>query len=370
MRYNTIPWIVSFILFGACVDRISFDVGQSSIFPVVIDGYISDQPGPYTIEITKAFDIESKTSFKTPISVKRLEIFDDLGYSEVLTQIRQGLYQTDPSGIQGTVGRAYTLRVELLDGRVYESTPDTLVNSGVVDSVYYNFKTSTSEKGATSYGFDVFFDSNSGNKDAYYFLWKFIATFQVETNPELFQDICGQSRCPKPRLCSGFIVNNQGQLEQVEDCECCTCWSDILNDIPIVSNDEFVENGQFKSVKAGYVPVNKWTFLNKVHAQVQQRSLSRQAFSFWKAVKAQKEATSSIFQPVSGKIKSNFIQISGQQSSIEGLFYATSIVSKSVYITRDDVPNQSYIPPQDLPFRESCLNLFPNSTTQKPAYWE
>jgi hypothetical protein len=136
-----------------------------------------------------------------------------------------------------------------------------------------------------------------------------------------------------------------------------------------VSSNQLVESGQFKAVKAIYLPLDEWTFMYKVYAQVNQMSLSRQAFDFWKGVKAQKTATTSLFQPVTGKIPSNFVQISGVQASIEGLFYATSIASNAVYITREDVPTPSIIPTVELPFADNCLNLFPNSTTVKPSFW-
>ena len=41
-----------------------------------------------------------------------------------------------------------------------------------------------------------------------------------------------------------------------------------------------------------------------------------------------------LFQPISGKIPSNFVQISGKDGPIEGLFYATSI-----YILTSNFPN-------------------------------
>jgi hypothetical protein len=107
----------------------------------------------------------------------------------------------------------------------------------------------------------------------------------------------------------------------------------------------------------------------KVHAQVNQMSLSRQSFEFWKGLKAQKNATSSLFQPVTGKIVSNFVQIGGPTAPIEGLFYATAISSNSVFITREDVPLKGIIPDPELPFKDDCKNLFPNATTTKPAYW-
>ena len=82
------------LLCGACVDRININVSSGSAFPVVIDGYISDQPGPYRILVTKAFDIESKTSIKSPIQVKSVVISDNFGTTESLSAVSQGVYQS------------------------------------------------------------------------------------------------------------------------------------------------------------------------------------------------------------------------------------------------------------------------------------
>ena len=370
MRGHSIFSIVVILLCCTCVDRISFDVGTTSTFPIVIEGYISDQPGPYQINISKAFDIESKQSLKAPISVKRLIISDNLGNSETLTETVAGTYQTSAGGIQGVVGRSYKLNAELLDGRVYQSLPDTLLASGTVDDVYFNFRTDKDQEGTTIYGFDVLFNSTAGEKSDFHFLWQFVGTFQVDTNPELYKVSCGESKCPKPRPCSAYVINNFGELEEVKPCECCTCWSNIFNDSPIVSDNQLVEGGRFKGVEAAYVPVNQWTFMYKVHAEVRQMSLSPRAFAFWKAIKAQKQAVTSLFQPVTGKVPTNFKQVSGSAGPIEGLFYATAIAKKSVFITRNDVPSESMIPVQDLPFEDSCLSLFPNSTTTKPDFWQ
>ncbi len=367
MKTSTIFLLAVLFYSSACVDRITFDVGSPSSFPVVIDGYISDEPGPYTIKISKAFDIESKLSIKTPISVKKLTISDDQGFTEKLKEVTAGEYQTDTNGIQGVVGRSYTLEVELLDGRVYRSKPDILLPSGKVEKVYHAYKAEQNIDGATDYGFDVFFNSSAGNLDNYYFLWKFVGTFQVETNPELNTEPCGEGRCPRPLPCSAYALIN-GSPERVKDCECCSCWTNIFNDEPIVSDNQVIEGGQFLNVKASYVPITGWTFMHKVHAEVQQMSLSQQAFDFWKAVKAQKRATQSLFLPLSGKIPSNFYQVSGTEGPIEGLFFATSISKNSVFITRDDVPSPSLIPTV-LQYTGSCTTLFPYSSTVKPDFW-
>ena len=71
---------------SACVDRIDFDTGITTSFPVVIEGSISDRVGPYKVRISKAYDIESKYSIKTPINVSNVSISDGQGTIENLTQ--------------------------------------------------------------------------------------------------------------------------------------------------------------------------------------------------------------------------------------------------------------------------------------------
>ncbi len=361
--------LIIILLIGACVDRIDFNIDEPTNYAIVIDGFISDQPGPYEINVTRAFDIESKLSLKTPLSVKRMVISDNEGTQEQLTSVAQGVYQTDPNGIQGKVGRAYRLEIELLDGRVYTSIPDTLVASGTVDHVYFNQSSFKESDGTTKPGFDVFFDSSLGQKDSFHYLWQFIGTYQIETNPELYDTLCIEARCPKPKPCSGYR-NAGGELVKIGDCTCCTCWVNFFNDQLIISDDELIESDEFTGIKVAVVPINQWTFMHKVHAEVRQMSLSTRAFAFWKGVKSQKAATSSLFQPITGRVPTNFVQISGKDGPIEGLFYATSIHSNAIFITPDDVNPQTLIPPQSVPFINDCRNAFPYSKNIKPIYWD
>lgn len=320
------------LLCVGCVDRINIAVPVPAAYPVVVDGFISDEAGPYLIKVTQAFDIESKSSFRIPISVKQISISDNQGTNEILTERGKGFYYT--SSIRGIVGRAYTLHIELLDGRMYESKPDTLYPSGVVEKVYYTFRQTLKSNGTTEYGYDIYFDATSGTRNHYNFLWKFNGLYQT-------------------------------------DIACCTCLADLVNQVPIVSNDQLVHDGQFKGVKAMYVPITGWTFQHGVYAKVSQRSLSRQAYDFWRIVGAQLTGSTSLFQPVTGKVPNNYVQISGTDTPLYGLFYATSSTTNGVYIDKSDVPRPEYIPALQLspatanydPSKNTCQGLFPNSIT-------
>jgi len=323
------------IINDSCVDRINFDIPDQSPYPVVIDGFISDQSPPYEVRITKAYDIQSKNSPEERISVKQLVLSDDRGAQEELFEVTHGVYKTNGQ-IRGRVGGVYKLYVKLLDGREYESIPDTIYPAGRVDNVCFEFKEERTQHFTTEYGFDVFFDASAGADNDYRFLWKFIGTYKVHI-------------------------------------ACCTCWPYLYNPIPIVSDGQLIKSGLFKHIKAAYVPLTGWIFTDKVHAAVNQMSLSYNSFEFWRSIKLQQEAVGSLFNPMSGKIPKKFTQLSGPPGNMYGIFWATSIASNSIFITRRDVPNPNFIPElQIVANREppdECIDQFPGSSDTRPLYW-
>lgn len=362
-----------FLLVGACVDRLQYDTPKSEIHAFSVDGFISNERGPYRINVNSSRDIQSEAT-KTPVSVRQLTISDNTGETEILTEVSKGVYETKSNGIQGKVGRVYSLRVELFDGRAYESLPDTLPPSGKMDSVYYSFTSTVNQNSAEVYGFDILFNSQIGLYTANRFIWNTTATFQSETHPENNINsgcyMLPNGICNFVPICTG-LLNLGGyppNYKRVGPCTCCTCWYDMFNLTPLLSDDLF--STSYTGIKAYHVNLDGWIFMHKVRVEVAQMSLSLPAFRFWKAVRDQKTATGNLFQPISGKIPINFVQLSGGKSPLLGLFFATSVSKKSIYIRSIDVPPLIPIPSVDGLGNISCFDLFPNATNIKPAYWQ
>lgn len=376
------------ILLASCVERVDFDVELRSNFPFVIEGHISNQSGPYVVRVSQAFDIDSKINTKVPALVKQVELIDDAGNREVFQQVDKGLYMTDPNGMKGEVGRAYYLRVELLNGAMFESQPDTLHKPGKLDNLFYQYgaKGTNDVNGTTNYEFDFYFDGSTGQASNPYFMWKFIATFKVNTQPELDPkpaepcttnlDCVGCNVCNLAWKCSG--LRNKGTavdpiFVRLFPCTCCECWYNIFNESPILADPQFLRAGKFINIKAGSVPVHEWIFQHKVYVDVSQMSLSERSFNYFNSIKEQKDAVNSLFQPITGKVKTTFRQVSGPTTTVDGIFYAAGIDAKTIILTKEDVPPGTFIfstedPPP--PIAKNCRYLFPNSTNIKPAFWQ
>ncbi|MBS1663171.1 MAG: DUF4249 domain-containing protein [Bacteroidetes bacterium] len=85
---------------------LSYKANQSKI---IIEGNVTDQPGPYLVKITKSIPLSDTTSYPT-IDNATVTISDDAGHAETLTPQGNGQYRT--TSLIGTEGRTYTLTVK------------------------------------------------------------------------------------------------------------------------------------------------------------------------------------------------------------------------------------------------------------------
>lgn len=392
MRVQRIILFTSLILIDSCIDVLDYSSDKDSQ-QLVVDGFISDAPGPYTVRLTKTRRAAEFRPFKT-VSAKSVSIFDTEGNSEQLVEKDAGVYQTSATGIRGQMGKEYFIRIELFDGKVYQSIPEKITPAGKIDTAYHEFEKIVSDKGIVRYQFRIFMDSHGNVAGENYFLWKMIGTYKVITSPEL-HILLRPRPIRDPRPCSGFvIIPETGKLGYIKPCECCQCWASKVDDKANVSDNYIVSNVTYKKVDMGAIPVEFWYFWEKTMVTVQQMSLTKSAYTYWKTIQDQQEGSQSLFQPSIGKARSNIRSLSNDDE-VQGYFFASSVAKKVFFLSYLDIPlgpavipdppglPPRYIPKPDDPqsfidewytepfvVRESCLLAFRNSTTEKPADWK
>lgn len=117
MKKHILKLAIGFIfLFIACEKEIDIDLNTSES-KIVIEGLVSDQPGPYMVKLTRTVDFDDDNTFP-PVSEARVTIYDDVGNIEVLTETMAGVYNA--TAIQGTPDRMYTLEVTA-DNKTYKA---------------------------------------------------------------------------------------------------------------------------------------------------------------------------------------------------------------------------------------------------------
>ncbi|MDQ3110570.1 MAG: DUF4249 domain-containing protein [Bacteroidota bacterium] len=115
-KYISLSVLAISILISSCTKVIDIDLNSKDP-QLVIEGNISDQPGPYTVSLTQTVNFSAGNSFPV-VSGASVTISDNASNSEVLVETSPGIYQT--TILQGVPGRTYYLNV-VANGKTYTS---------------------------------------------------------------------------------------------------------------------------------------------------------------------------------------------------------------------------------------------------------
>lgn len=130
--HKYISIIIAVFLFASCEKEIAVDLNSSSP-QIVIEGNISDEPGPYTVKLSKTVNF-SNANVYPPVTQALVIIVDNTGVTDTLTETATGLYQTH--SIIGTQGNTYTLKV-VAEGKQYEAV-STMPYKVMLDSIQFD----------------------------------------------------------------------------------------------------------------------------------------------------------------------------------------------------------------------------------------
>ena len=371
-RVTISRWIPALTLVVACVDPIHFDVTTPESL-IILDGSITDDAGPYTITISRGLRLDSDTTKNEGVTGAKIMLLSDKGEAEPFVETGRGEYKTG-GVIRGSIGTSYHIIVQMADGGTFESEPETIMPAGTIQDIRYQFEHRTVKKLEEILRADVFnifvdANANSTEEGSTFVRWRMTGTYKVGTNPETHKTwIQGEFYYKTPFECSGYVVDPAipgGVLRQATECTCCSCWIKQYESIPRLSDSDLVEGGAFRNLKVGEVPITRATFFEKYLVQIEQMTISKNAFNFFNIIRAQKEGAASLFQPTPGVLKGNIKPVKSDYEII-GLFWASSSYKKSIFIHESDVPY--LLPVDDIPY--PCTQAYANSTTVKPQNWD
>src|SRR5258706_2288414 len=357
---------ILYLLFNSCVDPLVVRL-RSGDSALVVDGLITNDPGPYQVKLFYASKLDTSLASPEFEQGASVWIIDDLGQSELLTEINPGVYQTNESGIRGRLGGSYYARIKTKSEVEYRSSLQVLLPAGGIDSIYAEFKHDALLINNTTSlvdAFSVFIDAH-GNGNSNLFRWRWTGTYEVKTYPELRQIMTMNGPIPDPAPCSGYVVQ-QGQIKKIADCTCCICWTQESNSNAIVSDNRFAHVEVFNKVEIASRPASALRFYDKYYIEVEQLSVSEEVYEFWKLVEKQQRGSGNLFQPNSIKVKGNLICTTDPDKEVLGIFSVSEVTRKSVFFDASQIP---FTLPSLGVIPEDCRDALSNGTLQKPPFW-
>ncbi len=338
------------LLINSCIDPLELDI-DANAEQLVVDGVITNEPGPYTVRLSRSKPYDSYAdSWDAVETGATVVISDDQGNQETLSETKPGLYQTSAEGIQGQLGRTYTLSIRTKGGQQYTSAPETLLPVPPIDSLYFEVHPeqllNEEDIEETVYVVDVLSAVQDPAQQKNYYMWQWESVFQVSTQPWDYSEKVRGVRVKMPKDC------------------CETCWVTRFTNSVNVLDDRLLNGGTVKRHLVTKIPVTEQAFGNRYHIEVKQTSLTEAAYDYWSLLRSQIENGGSIQDPPPAIVIGNITNANNPDDRALGFFGASAVARRPLFINREDLGVQVglYVFPDD-------CRVIVNSTTERPAFW-
>ena len=280
---------------------------------LVIDGLITDQVGPHMVRLTRSYSFDE--NLPTPEEGAVVTIVDEDQAISTFSEDQPGIYLSTPS-LTGEIGKKYKLIVLTADNQTYESEWVGLTRVPDIDSVTYTFEEKpTSDPDQSHFGLQVRINTHDETNETRYYRWEWIETWEFITpiKSSFYPD---ENQCWKTTRSSTISIGTSEHLS-----------SDVIDDYPLY----------FISAETNKLRI-------KYSAMIDQYSMSREAYSYWKSLQDITQNTGSMFDPTPAMVTGNIYNASDPEKPVLGIFQASAVKQKRIFIDRDEIPKFVDIP--------------------------
>jgi hypothetical protein len=300
---NKILFISVLLLLSSCIAQF---IPQTNENPelLVVEGLITDLPGPDTVKLSSSVPLGTKASAK-PVSGSVVSINDEFGTGTSLSEIKPGIYVT-PNYFHGTIGHHYTLNIRIKPSsndpdNSYTSYPMEMKPVPPIDSIYYE-KVKISEASLWSQekdGCQIYLNTHDPANECKFYRWEFVETWEF--------------RIP-------YTVPNS------------TCWATGHSDqISIKSTASFAESKIIR-FPLNFVSNGSDRLKVKYSVLVNQYSLNEDEFLYWEKLQNLSQQVGGLYDIIPSSVPSNVFCVNNPNKKVLGYFSVSAAASKRVFI--------------------------------------
>jgi len=313
--------LVTILSYG-CVERFIPDIKDGQQKFLVIEGLITNQPGPYYVNITLSSSLDEES---TNLSDVNVSIESETGENENLNEVSPGRYAT--SSIQGVVGNSYRLNLVYL-GTQFQSTWETILPFAEIDSVSFEEQIKgTTDKEIEVAGLQFYANSHSQPDGPIYYRFEWEETWKIGV-----------------RWTPNYLFLGNDQLTNNPDIRS-TCWKyNNPANINIASTSGLSDNRLTKH-PLQFITSEEERYSRRYSLNVKQYSLDEKEFIFWKNLQESNEEIGSLFDRQPATVIGNISSINDSGDIILGYFSANGVTESRKYVSTTEVSSKLFLIP-------------------------
>ncbi|GAB3328069.1 hypothetical protein GCM10027299_29670 [Larkinella ripae] len=301
------------LVLGSCVDPVELPIRQTER-RLVVDGLITDEAPPYIIKLTYSGNLNRSLLIPDELAINgaRATVEDNLGNQATLVQdpLNPAFYWMRDARLQGVPGRAYTLRVQLPDGRRYVSRPEVLAPVPAIEKLYAEYRVSDPNLLAFN-SFLIRIDARDPPESGNFYRWQALSYMPIWSGND-------------PQ---GYYHPSQSAGEG--------SYAPFYGPLTNVLSDQLINGNRLTGQLVLTAPL---VALGTQYVEVRQFSLSRAAYQYWVLYQEQLSRTGTIFDPQPASIEGN-VRAEADTSQLALGFFGASAVSRQRMIIPTDTIN-------------------------------
>jgi hypothetical protein len=317
--------LLGVFLAGGCIDPYTPKISEPEDL-MVINGRITDREGFHFIEVSRTSTIYSDEG-SNPVSGCTVEIEDERVKSYPFREINPGIYRGWMESTDLIYGNSYKLSVITPEGKTYESEFEELLRCPPIEDISWDIQVTHTSDPAVSYPGVPFYITTDATWDyAKNYMWELEETWKYRSRyPIMF-----------------IWVGGLRQITEEPSDSLRTCYRTLS--IPEIYTYST------RNISGGYIrrfPINTVSSLNdrlsiRYSLLARQYSLTDRAYDFWKALEGQAKQSGELYETQPVMIRGNIVSRENPGETVLGLFFATAVTEKRIYIKPDLVIGKDY----------------------------
>ncbi|WP_435352469.1 DUF4249 domain-containing protein [Emticicia sp. SJ17W-69] len=343
MKKYTLLLFIAFVFLISCVEQVELPYRNEEP-KLVVDGEITNEAPPYSLRLSYSGKFVSGSIITSNLAVNgaRVILTDDKGTSVRFRQniFEPALYQTDIN-YKCEIGRSYSLRIELPDGKVYITKPQLMKGIAPISSI-------SADK--NKYFIRFYVDTKDPENSADFYRWK---SYSISL-----------------KTTGGSASGGNGTCNF-------SCWTYNREDAANIYSDKYINGKEIKKRLVQYSPIDAAAPLSLHYVEVKQMSISQEAYLFWQQYEEQKTRTGSIFDPLPSTIIGNVVNETNDKDFALGFFGVSGVSTKRLKVDPASLPFSEEVsidlrPPAVITTKPNtnCQTTYPSFGCTPPIDWK
>jgi hypothetical protein len=305
-------FILPALFFYACVRRITPPIRNGSSI-LVVEGSVTTDSIPYVIKLSYTGKFTNASTRIDPdqnfINDAKVVIKDDEGDSALCNLISPGTYQSIDPNFVGIVGRTYTLKIYLSNGKAYFSTPEKMQPVVPIDSVTVVYDSSYITDIRPT---QIIVSVNTHDPPGIQNFYKWTTTGYL----------------PRKSWGSSCIIGGAPCFTAF------TCTCNAFCDVPFNNSQINILSDNLINGKEIIQPVDhSYLYSQGKHfIEIKQYSMTRDIYEFWEQYLEQTNRTGSILDPLPASLIGNIHDVADSNDVALGYFEVSAVSTKRVII--------------------------------------